>query len=322
MLLRIPGYLLGLRSAKDIFEWIQLSNTMDQRYVMLLQTIAFELNVHLENIDSSDVVDLEGALVNTVCKKEAFTDFRMNEIQSRLECIRMIHDMRKLFQSHTIVAIAGPQNAGKTTCLTKVFGDFVNKNLNLDQIGGIRHTVEPNFFMFDDSFSVLDLPGITDIDNRVVGIAQRFATAQSMLLIVLPFAGNFDTIHLHVIKLFLDSFGRTPILICLNKALASKRSLSQDTIRRNKEDYCEHLSDILQDIGRSNVTFDIDNGPPKRLETSLAITIRLTELGQDESIVSEMKDCHSLGIWTPKDVRDWIIQNVNGSNVPSTIFAK
>ncbi|XP_078699934.1 uncharacterized protein LOC144926786 [Branchiostoma floridae x Branchiostoma belcheri] len=185
-----------------------------------------------------------------------------------------LFEIRQHMQKSCFVGLFGPQNAGKSTLIEKVW------DVAVPEKGFRAHTTVPRLYKArgTDRMVIIDFPGTTAIDKQVANLANRCGGLSSILILVMPFQGDASTDHvaqLEKARALADRFKCT-ILLCISHCGRFKGILKDKyTVDAYREDYVKHLN-----IDPANSLF--------------------TEL------VESVDDLESRGIVGPEGVRNWL----------------
>ncbi|XP_019639091.1 PREDICTED: uncharacterized protein LOC109481058 [Branchiostoma belcheri] len=191
-----------------------------------------------------------------------------------------LFEIRQHLRRSCFVGLFGPQNAGKSTLIEKVW------DVAVPEKGYRVHTTVPRLYKArgTDRMVIIDFPGTTAIDKQVANLANSCGGLSSILILVMPFQGDASTDHvtqLEKARVLAGRFNCT-ILLCISHCGLYKVALKdKETTDAYREDYVKHLN-----IDPANILF--------------------TEL------VDSADDLESRGIVGPEGVRnllkDWLIK--------------
>ena len=87
------------------------------------------------------------------------TPQRREFVESKLKQLRIINDLRIIYSKQCFIGFVGPQNAGKSTLLNKLFDKRA--------ITGMReHTDEPTRYIVADNIMAIDFPGSDSLQDH------------------------------------------------------------------------------------------------------------------------------------------------------------
>src|SRR3954467_15600649 len=93
-----------------------------------------------------------------------------------------LHDVRKKLLQNAYVAAIGPQNAGKTTALTKIFPGLLDlPNKDTISIGMSKHTLDVTTYEFDN-LTIVDFPGFNTIteSGQDKSVSKKIRTSMTL----------------------------------------------------------------------------------------------------------------------------------------------
>ncbi|RUS18210.1 hypothetical protein BC937DRAFT_89037 [Endogone sp. FLAS-F59071] len=154
----------------------------------------------------------------------------VKEAVLRIKAIILLHDVRKKLLHNAYVTAVGPQNAGKTTALTKIFPGML-KLPNADTIarGLSHHTRHISQYEFEN-LTIVDFPGFnavneTDTSAPDMKLSEKLRDTMiqscafaSVILCIYPFEGSATTGLKQLVDAVKPYFAQIPIFICMNKA--------------------------------------------------------------------------------------------------------
>ncbi|RUS26838.1 hypothetical protein BC938DRAFT_484054 [Jimgerdemannia flammicorona] len=169
-------------------------------------------------------------------ENDLFHNARPDSIKTavqRIQWINLLHKIRKKMISNAFVSAIGPQNAGKTTALTKMFpGLWDLPNANTIEIGLKSHTRHITTYEFDN-LTIVDFPGFntinesdtsgpdTSLSPKLRNAMAKSCALASVILCFFPFEGSATTGLGELIDTVKHHIGQVPIIVCMNKACRS-----------------------------------------------------------------------------------------------------
>ncbi|CAG8794043.1 3823_t:CDS:2 [Gigaspora margarita] len=222
-----------------------------------------------------------------------------NSIKNAVHRIRSIihlHDVRKKLIEHVFLIALGPQNAGKTTALVKLFPGMKKlSNSDTIQIGIGSHT--RNFTTYEfDHLSIVDSPGLNtvneneysalniDLPEKLRNNIRQSCTLASIILCIFKFEGSVTAELIALVDLVKPYLGEVPVLFCLNQAVEKM-----------------NIEDGLKDLDATNKWHD-------KMINNLGLSPELMENLEFKftDFVSKNYDSIKCGIWSVDDVKQWI----------------
>lgn len=153
----------------------------------------------------------------------------VKEAVLRIKAIILLHDVRKKLLHNAYVTAVGPQNAGKTTALTKIFPGMLKlPNANTIAIGLSHHTRHISQYEFEN-LTIVDFPGFnavneTDTSAPDMKLSEKLRDTMiqscafaSVILCLYPFEGSATAGLMQLIDAVKPYFAQIPIFICMNK---------------------------------------------------------------------------------------------------------
>ncbi|XP_066273201.1 uncharacterized protein [Branchiostoma lanceolatum] len=185
-----------------------------------------------------------------------------------------LFEIRQHLRKSCFVGLFGPQNAGKSTFIEKVWDVVVPEK------GYRAHTTTPRLYKArgTDRMVIIDFPGTTAIDDQVANLANNCGGLSSILVLVMSFQGDTSTDHVTQLtktRALADDYNCC-ILLCISQCGRYKDILEdKKTVDAYREDYMKHLK-----IDSADIIF--------------------TEL------VESVDELESRGIVGPEGVRNWL----------------
>ena len=93
-----------------------------------------------------------------------------------------VHDIRLAYSKQCFVGFVGPQNAGKSTLLNKLFGKTA-------ETGNRTHTVEPTRYKVAENVFAVDFPGLDSLEDHRSRFAE-FGQMNNLFIYVVPYNGS------------------------------------------------------------------------------------------------------------------------------------
>ena len=126
---------------------------------------------------------IEGGLEvnNTICKLDSvFVD--SVTLRNTLSIFRAVHRMRLAYSKQCFVGFVGPQNAGKSTLLNKLFDKRA--------AAGVRtHTEEPTRYDVAEHVVAMDFPGLDSLEDHRSRF-EEFGPMNNLFIYVVPYNGS------------------------------------------------------------------------------------------------------------------------------------
>ena len=268
-----------------LFVWFNSSVLEEKEYVKQL-TVIKEVLLQREDLkveEDEEVVELENTLrtlddnddmlayyleriIVLIDKKRSdkplFSDFKAADrtlTQDKLDKIKLVDKIRELYSKQCFIGVIGPQNAGKSTMINKVF--------NTTAVTGLRkHTTAATIYPLEEKTFVVDFPGsnsLVDQETRYQSIGQM----NNLFIYLMPYTGTPDKELVNNVKAAY-SMQRTSgkgskTLFCINKAAQNKET--EDTFHDN---YIQLFVEKIKDDIKKN-PFDDDERHLKKLRKKL-----------------------------------------------------
>ena len=146
------------------------------------------------------------------CELEKLNGASNVALINRIKCIGELHKLRKILATQCFIGVIGPQDAGKST--------FVNKMWNCQAKTGINeHTSKTTLYDINDQIKVIDFPG----QNSFEEYSQAFGICGSMnniIVVVLHFTGDVSKMVSDELKNMYSAVAESSdsrIIICINQ---------------------------------------------------------------------------------------------------------
>ncbi|XP_078619528.1 uncharacterized protein LOC144886674 [Branchiostoma floridae x Branchiostoma japonicum] len=256
----------------------------EQNYQAILRMLVKELpEVPSEQEDSDNADDVYN-LERTLYKKYKALDFLNKDVDgimetkpfkaskmlkdakevSQKEALRRcqmacdLFEIRQQLQKSCFVGLFGPQNAGKSTLIQKVWG------LAVPERGYRAHTTVPSLYKARGTkkMVIMDFPGTTAIDEQVANLANSCGGLSSVLILVMPFQGDTSTDHIKQLaqaRTLADAYNCC-VLLCISQCGRFKDILKDGkTVAAYREDYIQNLNIEPADILFTELVESIDD---------------------------------------------------------------
>ena len=194
-----------------LFVWFSTHSLEEKEYVKQLKTIKDALlqNKELNVGDDKDVVELgdtlsrleeddekvayylEQMIVRMADKngnnKPLFPDFKSEDrtaAEDKLEKIMLVDEIRELYSKQCFIGIIGPQNAGKSTMINKVFKKKAQTGLR-------EHTKAATIYPLEENTFVVDFPGSNSLEDQETRY-QSIGQMNNLFIYLMPYTGTPD----------------------------------------------------------------------------------------------------------------------------------
>jgi len=151
-----------------------------------------------------------------------------------------IHGLRLLYSKQCFIGFVGPQNAGKSTLLNKLFDKTAD-------VGMSKHTVEPTIYGISKNIFVIDFPGSDSLEDQSQRF-KEFGFMNNFFVYVIPFNGTpSQSIVANVkaayrMEYFSGKSAKT--IFCINQ---SSKNRGEVVLNDNyKEKYVEKIKEGIQ----------------------------------------------------------------------------
>ena len=182
-----------------------------------------------------------------------------NDLIKRIKCIIQMHKVREALATQCFIGVIGPQDAGKST--------FLNKMWNCGaETGLLHHTDKTTLYDINKKIKVVDFPGQNSFQEH----SKAFSICGSMnnvTVVILPFAGDVSQlISDELIKVYqaLADSSDFRVIVCINKCgnmlkdlvkeemkLKQKRKNITNPLKVLKNNYLLELNKHFESAGKS-----------------------------------------------------------------------
>ena len=164
-------------------------------------------------------------------------------VESKLKQLRIINDLRIIYSEQCFIGFVGPQNAGKSTLLNKLFDKRASTGMR-------EHTLEPTRYTVADNIMAIDFPGTDSLQDH----KGRFAECGHMnnfFVYVMPYNGTPSESLVENVRMAYSMqkvAGKSAkTVFCINKA-------SRETGTFDDVDKKEFVDKIREDIKEKDFT--------------------------------------------------------------------
>ena len=211
-----------------------------------------------------------------------------------------IHDMRITYSKQCFISFVGPQNAGMSTLLNKLFDKDA-------QMGEEIHTEEPTRCRVGEEVFAVDFPGSDSLQNHKERFAD-FGMLSNFFVHVQPYNGNPSEALVENVKLAYGiqrlAGSSSKVLFCLNKAANSQRFEFDDQF---KSSFVEQIKNHIKEKKGDKNEEEIENlltDPSSDKTTKKFLLLHFTKIKKENE---RMKN-HILNTISPHDFifTDWM----------------
>ena len=170
-------------------------------------------------------------------------------VESKLKQLKSINDLRNIYSIQCFIGFVGPQNAGKSTLLNKLFNKSASTGMR-------EHTLEPTRYAVTDNIWAIDFPGSDSLNDHT----ERFAGCGHMnnfFVYVMSYNGTPSTSIVENVRIayrnqkVAGKSART--VFCINKAATHEDTFDS----RAKKEF---VNKIRVDIKKNSFTDEERNG--------------------------------------------------------------
>ena len=236
-------------------------------------------------------------------------DEEKNIVRSAVQKVEIVYEIRKAYKEHCFIGFVGPQNAGKSTLLNKLF--------NKEAKTGMRdHTSTPTIYEVGEKMFAIDYPGSDSLFDHAKAFME-FGFMNNMFIYVTEYRGTPNKELIENIKKAYKvekmSGNSSRTLFCLNQCEKNDKSNNFD------ENYKREIIDFIRSNIEKSSFFEEDSD--KALE-------RLTEHESDHrEFLSELKkDSEKLKAYTLNSLKeedfiftDWLAYGNRGIQGPEDV---
>ena len=193
------------------------------------------------------------------CLLKDLCDSCKNELMKRIKCIIPMHKLREAIATQCFIGVIGPQDAGKST--------FLNKMWNCGaETGLLHHTDKTTLYDINEKIKVVDFPGQNSFQEH----SKAFSICGAMnniTVVILPFAGDVSQlVSDELIKVYqaLADSSDFRVIVCINKCgnmlkdlvkeemkLKQKRKNITNPLKVLKDNYLLELNKHFESAGKS-----------------------------------------------------------------------
>ena len=218
----------------------------------------------------------------------------LNNLDSVLNSVRIfrsIHVIRLVYSKQCYIGFVGPQNAGKSTLLNKLFGRSADT-------GYRTHTAEPTRYKVGENIVAVDFPGLDSLKDHRSRFAE-FGHMNNFFIYLMPYEGSPSEKLVENVRIAYamqkDASCAAKTLFCINKCGASTGTDSFN------EDYkSDFVVQIKAEIERTEFE-PSKEGHMKKLFSTLG-----KETSGDKlfKLMNEIKE-------REKEVREYILEHLS-----------
>ncbi|XP_063725200.1 uncharacterized protein LOC134853174 [Symsagittifera roscoffensis] len=243
----------------EIFQaWSKQNQSPDK----LHEVTAFKNRGGLYNLEKALFLMFDPEFGNEIfkdCSLKDVDDSCKDELIKRIKCIIQMHKLRGALATQCFIGVIGPQDAGKST--------FLNKMWNCGaETGLLHHTDKTTLYDINEKIKVVDFPGQNSFQEH----SKAFSICGSMnnvTVVILPFAGDVSQlVSDELIKVYqaLADSSDFRVIVCINKCgnmlkdlvkeemkLKQKRKDITNPLKVLKDNYLLELNKHFESAGKS-----------------------------------------------------------------------
>ena len=202
------------------------------------------------------------------CSLKDVYDSCKDELIKRIKCIIQMHKLREALATQCFIGLIGPQDAGKSTFLNKMW------NCGADT-GLIDHTTKVKLYDINDKIKVVDFPGQNSFQKH----SKAFSICGSMnnvTVVILPFTGDVSQLVSDELKKVYEAVENSSdfrVIVCINKCGKELDDLKDEEFKLKenqakvtnpidvlKTNYISELNkDFAKNKKTNNVTLTVSN---------------------------------------------------------------
>ena len=216
----------------EIFQAWSKQNTAEK----VQEATAFKNRGGLYNLEKALFLMIDpqnGKEIFKDCSLKDVYDSCKDELIKRIKCIIQMHKLREVLATQCFVGVIGPQDAGKST--------FLNKMWNCGaETGLLHHTDKTTLYDINEKIKVVDFPGQNSFQEH----SKAFSICGSMnnvTVVILPFAGDVSQlVSDELIKVYqaLADSSDFRVIVCINKCGNMLKDLVKEEMKRTEtKDY-------------------------------------------------------------------------------------
>ena len=218
----------------------------------------------------------------------------LDSVLNSVRIFRSIHVIRLLYSKQCYMGFVGPQNAGKSTLLNKLFGRSA-------ETGYRTHTAEPTRYKVGENIVAVDFPGLDSLKDHRSRFAE-FGHMNNFFIYLMPYDGSPSEKLVENVRIAYamqkDASCAAKTLFCINKCGASTGTDSFN------EDYkSDFVAQIKAEIDRTEFE-PSKEGHMKKLFSTVG-----KETSGDKlfKLMNEIKE-------KEKEVREYILKHLTAND--------
>ena len=187
------------------------------------------------------------------------TEDSREDIEEKIKMFKNIYEIRDLYGKQCYIGFSGPQNAGKSTLLNELWGNYAKTGMN-------THTKEVSRYEIANGIYAIDFPGSNSLDDALSSAQKHFGHMNNFQVNVIPYNGDPDKDLIANVKMAYRQkqiCGKSfQTLFCLNKAATSTK---HESISFGDEYRKQYVKKIRDHISKNPYDTKVDT-PWKRLK--------------------------------------------------------
>ena len=173
------------------------------------------------------------------------SDDSRTAIETKIKMFKNIHAIRQIYGKQCYIGFIGPQNAGKSTLLNKLW----NKHA---ETGMFEHTRQPTRYCVAPGVYAIDFPGSNSLNDQLSSALEQSGYMNNFQVYVIQFNGTPDKdliAHIKTAYQLKHISGRSSkTLFCLNKAATLQtEKISKEYRRKFVERVKAHIEEAPYD---------------------------------------------------------------------------
>ena len=215
----------------ELFEaWSKRNQSRDE---LRVDIAAFKNRGGLYNLEKALFLMFDPEIGKEIfedCSLKDMSDSCKDDLLKRIKCFIQMHELRESLATQCFIGVIGPQDAGKSTFLNKMWNCGAKVGLNI-------HTEKTTLYNINKKIKLVDFPG----DNSFQEHSKAFSicgASNNITVVILPFTGDVSQLVsdelTKVYKAVADS-SDSRVIVCINQCGDKLIQLAGEEVRLRKE---------------------------------------------------------------------------------------